>query len=31
LHPGTAICQVIIEEARGATKYAGIFAGQDAP
>ena len=31
LHPGTAICQVIIEEARGAEKYTGIFAGQDAP
>ena len=31
LHPGTAICQVIIEEARGATKYQGAFAGQTAP
>lgn len=31
LHPGTAICQVIIEEARGATKYDGIFSGQNAP
>ncbi|MGD0690681.1 MAG: dCTP deaminase [Candidatus Bathyarchaeia archaeon] len=31
LHPGTAICQVIIEEARGATKYTGIFSGQSAP
>jgi dCTP deaminase len=31
LHPGTAICQVIIEEARGATKYEGTFAGQTAP
>ena len=31
LHPGTAICQVIIEEARGAEKYTGIFAGQNAP
>ncbi len=31
LHPGTAICQVIIEEAVGATKYRGIFAGQRAP
>lgn len=31
LHPGTAICQVIIEEARGAEKYTGIFAGQDSP
>ncbi len=31
LHPGTAICQVIIEEARGATKYEGVFAGQTAP
>ena len=31
LHPGTAICQVIIEEARGATAYKGAFAGQVAP
>ncbi len=31
LHPGTAICQVIIEEARGATKYEGLFARQTAP
>ncbi len=31
LHPGTAICQVIIEEAVGAVKYKGIFAGQNAP
>jgi len=31
LHPGTAICQVIIEEARGAEKYTGIFSGQNAP
>ena len=31
LHPGTAICQVIIEEARGATKYQGAFAGQTEP
>ncbi len=31
LHPGTAICQVIIEEALGATPYRGIFAGQSAP
>ena len=31
LHPGTAICQVIIEEAVGATKYSGSFAGQTAP
>jgi dCTP deaminase len=31
LYPGTAICQVIIEEARGATAYQGAFAGQVAP
>jgi len=31
LHPGTAICQVIIEEAIGATKYRGVFSGQSAP
>ncbi len=31
LHPGTAICQVIIEEAVGATAYRGVFAGQSAP
>lgn len=31
LHPGTAICQVIIEEAIGATSYEGIFSGQTAP
>ena len=31
LHPGTAICQVIIEEAVGAVKYRGIFSGQKAP
>jgi len=31
LHPGTAICQVIIEEAVGAIKYRGAFAGQTAP
>ena len=31
LHPGTAICQVIIEEAVGAVKYSGIFSGQKAP
>lgn len=31
LHPGTAICQVIIEEAVGAVKYRGIFSGQRAP
>ena len=31
LHPGTAICQVIIEEAVGATAYKGAFAGQVAP
>ena len=31
LHPGTAICQVILEEAVGATPYKGDFAGQVAP
>jgi dCTP deaminase len=31
LHPGTAICQVIIEEADGATAYKGVFSGQVAP
>lgn len=31
LHPGTAICQVIIEEATGAAAYKGVFAGQVAP
>lgn len=31
LHPGTAICQVILEEALGATPYKGSFAGQIAP
>ena len=31
LHPGTAICQVIIEEAVGAIRYEGVFAGQPAP
>jgi dCTP deaminase len=31
LHPGTAICQVIIEEAVGATAYRGVFSGQSAP
>jgi len=31
LHPGTAICQVIIEEANGATAYSGEFSGQEAP
>ena len=31
LHPGTAICQVILEEAVGATAYKGAFAGQVAP
>jgi dCTP deaminase len=31
LHPGTAICQVILEEAVGATPYKGAFAGQVAP
>lgn len=31
LHPGTAICQVIIEEAKGAIKYKGVFSGQRTP
>jgi dCTP deaminase len=31
LYPGTAICQVIIEEANGATAYSGEFSGQEAP
>jgi len=31
LHPGTAICQVILEEAEGASSYEGAFAGQSAP
>jgi dCTP deaminase len=31
LHPGTAICQVIIEEAVGADAYKGSFSGQVAP
>jgi dCTP deaminase len=31
LHPGTAICQVIIEEAVEATSYEGAFSGQVAP
>lgn len=31
LHPGTAICQVIIEEALEATSYKGVFSGQVAP
>ena len=31
LHPGTAICQMIIEEALGATSYKGVFSGQVAP
>lgn len=31
LHPGTAICQVIIEEALEATPYKGTFKGQTAP
>ena len=31
LHPGTAICQVIIEEAVGAIKYRGSFSGQTVP
>jgi len=31
LHPGTEICQVILEEAVGATAYQGSFAGQVTP
>jgi len=31
LHPGTVICQVILEEALGATAYKGTFVGQVAP
>lgn len=31
LHPGTAICQIIIEESLGATMYHGAFAGQVLP
>ncbi|HUK49590.1 MAG TPA: dCTP deaminase [Terriglobales bacterium] len=31
LYPGTAICQVIIEEANGATAYSGEFSGQEVP
>ncbi|HUK50836.1 MAG TPA: dCTP deaminase [Terriglobales bacterium] len=31
LHPGIAICQVIIEEAIEATPYKGVFSGQVAP
>jgi dCTP deaminase len=31
LHPGVAICQIIIEDASGAVPYRGIFAGQVAP
>jgi dCTP deaminase len=31
LHPGTAVCQVILEEAEEATAYQGVFAGQSAP
>ena len=31
LHPGIAICQVIIEEAIAATSYRGAFSGQVAP
>jgi len=31
LHPGTAICQVIIEEALEAVPYRGAFSGQTAP
>jgi len=31
LHPGTAICQIIIEEATGAAPYRGTFAGQIEP
>jgi dCTP deaminase len=31
LHPGIAICQIIIEEAKGAASYAGAFSGQIEP
>lgn len=31
LHPGTAICQIIIEDAKEASPYQGDFAGQTAP
>ena len=31
LHPGTAICQVIIDEALEAAPYRGAFSGQEAP
>lgn len=31
LHPETAICQIIIEEAAGAAPYRGAFAGQAEP
>lgn len=31
LHPGTAICQIIIEQATGASPYRGKFSGQTEP
>jgi len=31
LHPGTVICQVIIEEAKDASGYTGVFSGQIEP
>lgn len=31
LHPGTAICQLIIEETRGRGRYSGRFARQELP
>jgi dCTP deaminase len=31
LHPGTVICQIIIEEAKDAAPYKGVFSGQTEP
>jgi len=31
LYPGTAVCQIILEEAKGATPYKGAFSGQTEP
>jgi len=31
LHPGTVICQIIIEEAKDAAAYKGVFSGQIEP
>lgn len=31
IHPGTAICQIILEECAGSARYAGRFHGQQAP